>query len=240
MNEQEFKLSLKKYSKEMNIQLNDNQAEKLYKFKNILIEWNEKMNLTSITEDEEVIIKHFVDSLTIEKYINKDMYLVDVGTGAGFPAIPIKIVRDDIKIILLDSLNKRITFLNNVIEELDLKNIETIHSRAEEFGRNSKYREKFDIVTSRAVANLATLSEYTIPLVKKDGKCIYMKGSNIEEELSNSKKAIKTLGAKIENIEELELPNNSGKRNIVILNKVNNTPNKYPRKAGIPAKQPLI
>lgn len=240
MNKEDFKNYLDKYCKELDICLDDEQLESFYKFKVNLIEWNNKINLTSIIKDEEIIIKHFIDSLTIEKYIVKNAYFVDVGTGAGFPAIPIKIARPDVKMVLLDSLNKRITFLINLIRELNLKNIEAIHSRAEDFGKNIKYREKFDVATSRAVANLATLTEYTIPLVKKEGKCIYMKGAEIEQELEDSKNAIKILGAKVESINQLELPNYNGKRNIVILNKVNNTPNKYPRKSGVPMKQPIV
>ena len=173
---EEFEEILNGHLKEINIELNKEQVEQFYKYMQLLIEWNEKINLTAITEPKEIILKHFVDSLTIEKHIEKGANLVDVGTGAGFPGIPIKIYRKDVNIVLVDSLNKRINFLNKIIKELNLSNIETIHSRAEEFGRNKKYREKFDISTSRAVANLSTLSEYLVPLIKKTGKCICMKG----------------------------------------------------------------
>ena len=205
----------------------------------LLIEWNKKINLTAITEPKEIIIKHFIDSLTINKYINTGEKLVDIGTGAGFPGIPIKIIRDDIQVVLVDSLNKRINFLNNVIEELDLKNINTVHARAEEFGQMKDYREKFDISTSRAVANLATLSEYLIPLIKVGGKSICMKGAEIETELNESQKAISTLGAKVKNIELLKLPDSDYSRNIIILKKESITNKKYPRKAGTPAKEPI-
>lgn len=236
---EEFEKILTRYLKEMNIQLNKEQILQFYQYMRLLMEWNQKINLTAITEPEEIILKHFVDSLTIEKYINKGAVIADVGTGAGFPGIPLKIYRKDIKIVLVDALNKRLNFLNEVIRELKLENIETIHNRAEEFGRNKEYREKFDIATSRAVANLATLSEYLIPLVKEEGKCICMKGSDVEEELENSKKAIKILGGIISDIDGFSLPNTDMKRNIIIIKKIEKTPNKYPRKPGVPAKEPI-
>ena len=155
----EFREILMEYLKTMDIKLNDEQIQKFYKYMELLLEWNEKINLTAIIEPKEIILKHFVDSLTIAKYIKEKDRLIDVGTGAGFPGIPLKIYREDIEITLVDSLNKRINFLNEVIEELNLSNIETVHSRAEELGKNKKYRERFDIATSRAVANLSTLSE---------------------------------------------------------------------------------
>lgn len=236
---EKFEEILNKYLKEINIELKKEQTEKFYKYMNLLLEWNEKINLTAITEPEEVILKHFVDSLTISKYIEKDSKLVDMGTGAGFPGIPLKILRDDIEITLADSLNKRINFLNEVIKELNLKNIQTVHTRAEEFGKNKKYRESFDIATSRAVANLSTLSEYLIPLVKPSGKTICMKGSEIKEEVEMAKKAIEILGGKIEQEESFNLPNSDMKRNVIIIKKVKNTPAKYPRKPGMPAKEPI-
>ncbi len=236
---EKFEEIINKYLKEINIELKKEQTEKFYKYMNLLLEWNEKINLTAITEPEEVILKHFVDSLTISKYIEKGSKLVDMGTGAGFPGIPLKILRDDIEITLADSLNKRINFLNEVIKELNLKNIQTVHTRAEEFGKNKKYRESFDIATSRAVANLSTLSEYLIPLVKPSGKTICMKGSEIKEEVEMAKKAIEILGGKIEQKESFNLPNSDMKRNLVIIKKVKATPAKYPRKPGMPAKEPI-
>lgn len=236
---EKFEEILEKYLKEINIELKKEQTEKFYKYMNLLLEWNEKINLTAITEPEEVILKHFVDSLTISKYIEKGSKLVDMGTGAGFPGIPLKILRDDIEITLADSLNKRINFLNEVIKELNLKNIQTVHTRAEEFGKNKKYRESFDIATSRAVANLSTLSEYLIPLVKPNGKVICMKGSEVKEEVEMAKKAIEILGGKIEQEESFNLPNSDMKRNLVIIKKVKVTPAKYPRKPGMPAKEPI-
>ena len=205
----------------------------------LLLEWNEKINLTAITEEDDIILKHFADSLTISKYIKEGKSIVDVGTGAGFPGMPVKIVREDVKVTLVDSLNKRILFLQDVVEKLGLQKVQTLHYRAEEFGQNKKYRESFDIATSRAVANLSTLVEYLLPLVKVGGICICMKGSEIKEELENSKKAIQTLGGQIEKVEEFLLPGSDIKRNIVIIKKINSTPNRYPRKPGTPAKEPL-
>lgn len=236
---EEFSKLISSYGKEISIEFSNIQIEKFYKYMNLLIEWNEKINLTAITEPKEIIIKHFIDSLTVLKDIKGKNTLVDVGTGAGFPGIPLKIMDEEIKITLLDSLNKRINFLNEVINQLDLKNIETIHSRVEDAGKNKKYRERFDIATARAVANLATLSEYMLPLVKVGGKSICMKGSEVSEELQNSKKAISILGGEIENIDNFQLPKSDMMRNIVIIKKVKNTPNKYQRKPGTPSKEPI-
>ena len=223
----------------LGITLSEIQLKQFYNYMNLLIEWNKKINLTAIIEPDEIILKHFVDSLTISKYISDGTRVVDVGTGAGFPGIPLKIYRQDLEIILLDSLQKRINFLDEVIRELNLEKIETVHSRVEDFGKDKKYREKFDISTSRAVANLATLSEYLLPLVKIGGKVISMKGSLIEEELENSKNAIKILGGEIERVDEFDLPNSDISRNIILIDKIKETPNKYPRKAGEPSKKPL-
>ena len=239
MNIEDFKRLMSLYGNEIGLVFTEEQLDKFFKYMNLLLEWNEKINLTAITEPKEVILKHFIDSLTISKYIENNKTLADVGTGAGFPGIALKIYRSDLKITLVDSLNKRINFLNEVIKELDLKEIKTVHSRIEDFGKNKEYREKFDYTTARAVANLSVLSEYLIPIAKIDGKCICMKGSNIEEELNTSKNAIKILGGKIQKIEEFNLPKSDITRNVIIIKKLKNTPAKYPRKAGIPAKEPL-
>ena len=235
----EFKEKMILNVDKLGITLSEIQLKQFYNYMNLLIEWNKKINLTAITEPDEIILKHFVDSLTISKYISDGTRVVDVGTGAGFPGIPLKIYRQDIEITLLDSLQKRINFLDEVIRELNLEKIETVHSRVEDFGKDKKYREKFDISTSRAVANLATLSEYLLPLVKIGGKVISMKGSLIEEELENSKNAIKILGGEIERVDEFDLPNSDISRNIILIDKIKETPNKYPRKAGEPSKKPL-
>ncbi len=239
MKKEEFKKVLYEKTKQIGIELTEEQLEKFYLYMNILLEWNEKINLTAITNEEEIILKHFVDSLTINKYIEDSKSLIDVGTGAGFPGIPIKILRQDLKITLLDSLNKRINFLNEVIEKLELKNMECIHGRAEEFGKNKNYREKYDISTSRAVANMSTLSEYLIPFVKIGGKVLAMKGDKAEEELEEAKKAIKLLGGKVENIDNFYLPNSDIKRSIIIIKKIEKTEMKFPRKPGMPAKEPI-
>lgn len=235
----EFKEKLIINVDKLGINLSEIQLKQFYNYMNLLIEWNKKVNLTAITEPDEIILKHFVDSLTISKYISDGTKVVDVGTGAGFPGIPLKIVRQDVDITLLDSLQKRINFLDEVINELNLEKITTIHSRVEDFGKNKKYREEFDIATSRAVANLSTLSEYLLPLVKVGGKVISMKGSLIQEELENSKNAIKILGGQIEKVDEFDLPNSDISRNIVLIDKIKTTPNRYPRKAGEPSKKPL-
>lgn len=236
---EEFEENFQKYLANMNIELTKKQYNQFYLYMNTLIEWNKKINLTAITDENEIILKHFIDSLTIEKYINKNSRIIDIGTGAGFPGIPLKIYREDLNITLVDSLNKRVNFLNEVIEKLNLKNIQAIHGRAEDIGKNKNYRECYDYAVSRAVANTATLSEYTIPLVKENGKCIFMKGANIDEELKNAQNAINLLGGKIETVEKFSLPNSDIGRSILIIDKKAKTNSKYPRKAGTPAKMPL-
>lgn len=239
MLKEEFSEKIKEYMNKINIEISDKQIEKFFDYMNLLLEWNEKINLTAITEPEDIILKHFVDCATILKYIKDEDKIIDIGTGAGFPGIPLKILNEKLDITLMDSLNKRINFLNEIINKLDLKNIVAIHARAEELARNKGYREKFDIATSRAVANLSTLSEYMLPFVKKDGMVISMKGSNIEEEVKNAKKAIKILGGEIEKIDNFNLANTNNIRNIITIKKVVKTPKEFPRKAGKPSKEPI-
>lgn len=234
-----FKERMCFYGSKIDIVFNDEQLNMFYDYMNLLLDWNEKINLTAIIEPEEVILKHFIDSLTINKYVDKNKSIADVGTGAGFPGIPLKIYRPDLKVTLVDSLNKRINFLNEVISKLDLNNIDTVHSRVEDFGRNKKYREKFDYVTARAVANLSVLSEYLLPIVRVNGNCICMKGNNVDEELLNSKNAINILGGSVKIVDKFSLPCSDIERNVIIIDKVKNTPGKYPRKAGVPAKETL-
>ena len=223
----------------LNLKLDDSQIKNFYDFMNLLIEKNKVMNLTGITEPKEVILKHFIDSLTVLKYINENDNIIDVGTGAGFPGIPLKIAENSLEITLLDSLNKRINFLNEVIEKINLNKVKTIHGRAEDFGQDFKYREKYDVAVSRAVAPLNVLLEYMLPFVKVGGKCICMKGSNCDEEIENSRKAIEILGGKIEKIKKFNLPNSDNNRTIFIIKKVQKMNRQYPRKAGIPTKSPL-
>ena len=226
---------------QIGITLSDKQKEQFDKFYELLVEWNKVMNLTGITEYEEVNEKHFVDSLSIVKAIDMNQVhsLVDIGTGAGFPGIPLKIAFPHIKVVLLDSLNKRINFLNTVIKELGLENIETIHGRAEDIAKQPEYREQFDLCVSRAVANLATLSEYCIPYVKKDGMFVPYKSGEIDEEVEQSKKAIHVLGGKLDKVIKFQLPGTEIGRSFVKINKVQNTAKKYPRKAGLPSKEPI-
>lgn len=238
MENNEFYKKLKSYGEKINIEICEEESNKLYMYMNLMLEWNKKINLTSITDEEDIIIKHFVDSLSINKYLSKNKNVMDVGTGAGFPGIPLKIFNEDIEFILVDSLNKRINFLEEVKQALNINKLELVHSRIEDLAKDIKYREKIDMVVSRAVANLSVLSEYMLPFVKIGGFCICMKGPNIDDELENSKNAIKILGGKIEKVESLVLPGNL-ERNIIIIKKEKETPNSYPRKAGIPSKKPL-
>ena len=226
---------------QIGITLNDKQKEQFDKFYELLVEWNKVMNLTGITEYEEVNEKHFVDSLSIVKAINMNdvKSVIDIGTGAGFPGIPLKIAFPHLKVVLLDSLNKRINFLNTVIVELGLEDIETIHGRAEDFAKKADYREKFDLCVSRAVANLATLSEYCIPYVEKGGMFVPYKSGEIDEEVEQSKKAVHVLGGKLENVIKFQLPGTEIGRSFVVIKKVQNTAKKYPRKAGLPSKEPI-
>lgn len=225
----------------LGIQLTEKQKQQFDKFYELLVEWNKVMNLTGITEYEEVNEKHFVDSVALVKAVslNKKQNLIDVGTGAGFPGIPLKIVFPHLKVTLLDSLNKRIKFLDTVIEELGLEHIETIHGRAEDFAKQAHYREQYDICVSRAVANLATLSEYSLPYVKIGGLFIPYKSGEIEEELSHSEKAITILGGKLDQVIKFELPGSEIGRSFVKIEKIKSTAKKYPRKAGLPSKEPL-
>lgn len=227
--------------KELGIELNENMKNQFDRYYELLVEWNKVMNLTGITEYEEVNEKHFVDSLSIVKVIdiNKVESIIDIGTGAGFPGIPLKIAFPHLKVTLLDSLNKRIKFLNAVIDELNLDHIETIHGRAEDYAKKTEYRENYDLCVSRAVANLSTLSEYCVPYVKVGGLFISYKSGDIDEEIVKSKPAIKILGAEIENVIKFKLPGTDIHRSFVEIKKLSTTKKKYPRKAGLPAKEPL-
>ena len=226
---------------ELGLKISLKQAEQFYQYYEILSEWNQFMNLTGITEFESVVQKHFVDSLSIV-YI-KDMEnvdnLIDIGTGAGFPGIPLKIAFPTLRITLLDSLNKRIRFLNEVIAKTKLCGIETIHGRAEDYAKSSEYRESFDICVSRAVANLSTLSEYSLPYVKIGGQFISYKSGEIAQELEEAKTALFLLGGKMEECKTFTLPDSNIYRSLIKIKKVNGCPKKYPRKSGLPSKEPL-
>lgn len=210
-------------------------------YMSMIKEWNEKINLTAITEETEIVKKHFIDSIKCFKFpeFRNLKKIIDVGTGAGFPGIPVKIAEPNIHVTLLDSLNKRIVFLNEVIKSLKLQNIETIHSRAEDMAQKVGYRESYDCVVSRAVANMAVLSEYCLPYAKVGGYFIALKGPAIEEEISGAKNAIGVLGGKIVEIIPVEIEDTELNHNIVIVKKVKNTPMSYPRKAGIISKKPI-
>ena len=228
-------------AKQLGIILSDSQIEQLMKYKLLLQEWNNKINLTAITEEKDVITKHFLDCMTINNAIdmNKQKSVIDIGTGAGFPGLVIKIVFPNIEVTLVDSLNKRITFLEQVINELGLTEINCIHSRAEDLGNNSRYREGFDVCASRAVANLAVLSEYTLPFVKVDGYLMALKGQKLDEELVQGEKAIEILGGKLEKVIDAKVPFTDLNHKIAKIKKVKTTSKKYPRKAGEPTKAPL-
>lgn len=215
---------------ESGITLTDDQIEKLRIYYELLVEWNEKMNLTALTEPEDVALKHFCDSILLLSYadVKEGSSLIDVGTGAGFPSVPIKIVRPDIKLCLLDSLNKRLIFLQEVVDKLGLENVKIVHARAEDGARKADLREKFDYSTSRAVAQLNVLSEYCLPYVKVNGSFLAMKGKYSEEEIDNAKSAIKTLGGKIEKVDTYNLIDTS-ERTIINIKKIANTDKRYPR-----------
>ena len=234
----------KKFEENLNslgIKLTEKQQNQFLRYYELLTEWNKVMNLTSITDYDEVCEKHFVDSLCIVKALDLTHVdnLIDIGTGAGFPGIPLKIVFPHLKITLLDSLNKRIRFLQAVTEELELEEVETLHGRAEDFAKDLVYREKYQLCVSRAVANLAVLSEYCIPYVMPGGKFVSYKSGEIEEELNQSEKAVRLLGGKAANTEKFCLPGSDISRSLVLIEKVKQTPKKFPRKAGLPAKEPL-
>ncbi len=231
----------KKGLKELNLTLQEQQMQQFVSYYELLIEWNKVMNLTGITEFDEVIEKHFLDSLCLNKVMNLDkhMLLLDLGTGAGFPGIPLKIVFPELEIVLMDSLNKRIRFLNEVINVLGLTGITAVHGRAEEMARKREYRETFDLCVSRAVANLSSLAEYCLPFVKLGGTFISYKSADADDEIQDAKHAVFLLGGKQEKVIKYELPGSDMGRSLIQIKKVQGTPKTYPRKAGIPSKSPL-
>lgn len=228
---------------QLGIELDEKQVQQFMQYKKLLLEWNEKINLTAITQEREIISKHFIDSISIIKAMQQEKFfsVIDVGSGAGFPGIPIKIVSEEqCCFTLLDSLNKRIHFLSEIVNSLQLKNINCVHARAEDVGHKEEYREKFDYCLSRAVANLAVLSEYCLPFVKVGGYFIASKGAEVEEELRQSKEAILLLGGKIESVMKINIPNSDITHSLVIISKIKNTPFKYPRKSIKINKNPIM
>lgn len=223
------------------VTLTEEQIHQFLRYYELLVEWNGFMNLTAITDYDEVMKKHFVDSLSLIKTfdVTKKAKVIDVGTGAGFPGLALKIAYPNLQVTLLDSLNKRINFLNEVITQLGLTGVETVHGRAEDFAKPDKLRGKFDLCVSRAVANMSTLSEYCLPFVKVGGEFISYKSEKISEELETATKAISILGGKFDRSTEFNLPDSDIYRNLVVIKKVKESPKKYPRKAGLPSKEPI-
>lgn len=238
MNDIEF---LREGAKKLGLTLTSSQLKQLKDYKDYTLEINKSLNLTSITEDEDFIIKHFLDSLTLSNVydFSKVNRIMDMGTGAGIPGIPMKILYPEIPFVLVDSLNKRIQFLKDVVERLKLKSIDCIHGRAEELGQDKRYRETFDVVISRAVAHLAVLSEYCIPFLKPNGVFLCLKGPKYKEEIEEGRRAILKLGARLEGVESLQLPFSDITHYILIIKKTEHTPTKFPRKPGKPTKSPI-
>ncbi len=224
---------LKEGAAELSLFLDGDKIDRFKAYSALLKEWNEKMNLTAVTDDDGISVKHFLDSILPLAHIDlKDgASVADIGTGAGFPGIPFKIVRSDISLTLIDSLNKRITFLNEVIKSLDLEDVQTFHGRAEDMGKTKDFRERFDMVVSRAVANLRVLSEYCLPFVKVGGSFVALKSENTQEEIKEAEEIIKALGGKIESVIEARLPKSDIVRNLIVIKKEKSTPIKYPRRA---------
>ena len=241
--EKQFAQWMEEECSQIGVTLSEKQMEQFFQYYEMLIQWNEVMNLTAITEMDQVVTKHFVDSMSLVKAVSelgsKEIRIMDLGTGAGFPGIPLKIAFPNLKLTLLDSLNKRVKFLNEVIGILGLEKIEAVHGRAEDFGRNQEYRGQFDLCVSRAVSNLATLSEYFLPYVKVGGHFISYKSGTVKEELQQAEKAVKILGGKIQDVVYFNLPDSEIQRSLVVIEKIKMTPGRYPRKAGTPLKEPL-
>ena len=232
---------LQQASAKLGLPLEAKQLAQFATYYALLVAWNEKMNLTALTDPEEAYLKHFYDSLTLVMAypLQGSPTLVDVGSGAGFPSIPLKIAYPNLKVVIVDSLKKRLTFLAELVDTLGLEQVERHHARAEDFGQNKKYRGQFDLVTARAVARMTVLAEYCLPLARKGGSFIAMKGSQGQEELAQAKHAIATLGGKVASVKTLQLPGEDSRREIIVIQKTKETPNKYPRKAGTPNKNPL-
>lgn len=238
MNLEEFEKNIKEQASISKIKINLDSIEKFYTYMKEIIDWNDKINVTAITDEKEFIVKHFIDSLTVSREIEDKKSIIDIGTGAGFPGIPLKLNYPEKKITLIDSVNKKLNVIRNITEKFELKDLEIIHTRAEDLANNVNYREKYDVAITRAVSNLSTIMEYMLPFVKIGGKAICMKGPNFQEELNESSKAIKLLGGEIEKIETVFV-NNEIERNLIIIKKIKTTPKQFPRGKGKPQKEPI-
>ncbi len=238
MDFEEFKNFFLNQIEKSDIEINHENLQQFYEYMIGILEWNDKINLTSITDEKMFIVKHFVDSLLINQYLQGKENIIDIGTGGGFPGIPLKIVNKEKKFTLIDSVNKKLNVIKELAEKIKLNNLEIIHTRAEDLANKKEYREKYDVATTRAVSNLTTILEYMLPFLKIGGIAICMKGPNYKEELENSTKAIEVLGGKFESVKTFNLDNEL-ERNIIIIRKIKNTPNKYPRGQGKPLKEPI-
>ena len=238
MDLKEFEDFFEKELNKNNLKIKKTSYNKFYSYMNDVLEWNKKINVTAVRDEENFIIKHYIDSLMISKYVDGKLNVIDIGTGAGFPGIPIKLYNEDMDITLIDSINKKLNVIRESIKDLNLNNIDIIHSRAEDLAIKDGYRESFDVATTRAVSNLSTILEYMMPFIKVGGIAVCMKGPNYQDELENARNAIKTLGGKLEVIENFNI-NTEYERNIIIIRKIEKTPKKYPRNGNKPLKEPI-
>ena len=235
---EEFKKIFEKELTDNNIIIKESNYDKYYFYMKEIISWNEKINVTAITDEKEFLVKHFIDSLTVNRFIEDKKSLIDIGTGAGFPGVPLKLSNSTLKVTLIDSVNKKLNVIKDISEKINLEGMEIIHTRAEDLATNKNYREKYDYATTRAVSRLNTIVEYMLPFIKIGGKAICMKGPNVEEEVEEAVKAIEVLGGKIEKIEEIII-DNKYERNLVVISKEKSTPKQFPRGKGKPLKEPL-
>lgn len=239
MNLEEFKKLFIEETEKNKIEIKVESIDLFYEYMKKILEWNEKINVTAIKDEKEFLIKHYIDSLSICEFIKENQNIIDIGTGAGFPGIPIKFAKETSNVTLIDSVNKKLNVIRNISNELKISKLDIIHARAEELGKKQEYREKFDIATTRAVSNLSTIVEYMLPFVKVGGIAICMKGPNYKEELSNAKKAIELLGGAIETVKSIVISDDF-ERNIIVIKKVKNTPKNFPRGQGKPLREPII
>ncbi len=237
MNLNEFKEYFIEEAEKNKIEFKEEKLDDLYKYMQGVLEWNEKINVTSITDEKMFIVKHFLDSLTVSSIIKEKNSIIDIGTGAGFPGVPLKIMNEDKRITVIDSINKKLNIIRDLTEKLNLTNLEIIHTRAEDLANKKEYREQYDIAITRAVSNFSTILEYMLPFVKVGGLAICMKGPNYKEELSEGKKAIEVLGGKLKEIKTIKI--DEEERNLIIIEKKEETPKKFPRGQGKPLKEPI-